>query len=99
MLLKLGQEIADALDAAVAAEERARETTDPQLRLDNERMAESWRLFARSLQFVESLERFPTPERFEAAHASEETSLGMTGLCAAVLSEFVHYSLRSRRSA
>ena len=58
MLQKLGAHIADALDRARQAKQRARETSDPQLRLDNERMAESWRLLARSLQFVESLSSF-----------------------------------------
>jgi hypothetical protein len=58
VLQRLGEHIANALDRAAAADRRAQDAFDPELRLDNERMAESWRLLARSLQFVESLERF-----------------------------------------
>jgi hypothetical protein len=58
MLQKLSEHIADALERAAAAEQRARDAVEPEYRLDNERMAESWRLLARSLQFVESLEKF-----------------------------------------
>jgi hypothetical protein len=58
MLQKLGEEIANALERAAEAEERAREATDPRFELDNERMAASWRLLARSFQYVESLEKF-----------------------------------------
>jgi hypothetical protein len=57
MLQKLGEQITIALERAAAAERRAREATDTQLQLDNERMAHSWRLLARSFQYVESLER------------------------------------------
>jgi hypothetical protein len=56
MLQKLGDHIANALERAAAAEKRACDVTDPELRLDNQRMAESWRLLARSFQFVESLQ-------------------------------------------
>jgi hypothetical protein len=58
VLQKLNGHIAIALERAAAAERRAAEAMDPELRLDNERMAESWRLLARSFQFVESLEKF-----------------------------------------
>ena len=58
MLQKLGDHIANALERAAAAEQRARDATDAELRLDNEQLAESWRLRARSFQFVESLEQF-----------------------------------------
>jgi len=58
VLQKLGEHIAIALERAKAAEQRAGDITDPELRLDNERLAQSWRLLARSFQFVESLEQF-----------------------------------------
>ena len=58
VLQRLGVHIADALERAEAAERRARDAIDPALRLDNERMAQSWRRLARSYQFVESLEKF-----------------------------------------
>jgi hypothetical protein len=58
VLQNLGEHIANALERAVAADQRARNATDPELRLENERMARSWRLLARSFQFVQSLERF-----------------------------------------
>jgi hypothetical protein len=58
MLQKLGDHIADCLERASAAEQRGKETADPALRADNERMAASWRHLARSYEFVESLERF-----------------------------------------
>lgn len=58
MLQKLDEHIANALERAAAADRRARDANDPQLRLDNERMADSWRLLARSFEFVESLEQF-----------------------------------------
>jgi hypothetical protein len=58
MLQRLGDHIAACLQLAAAAEQRAAEATDPRLRVDNERMAASWRHLARSYEFVESLERF-----------------------------------------
>jgi hypothetical protein len=58
ILLQLGDHIANALERAAAAEQRARDVTDPELRLDNQRMAESWRMLARSFQFVDSLQQF-----------------------------------------
>jgi hypothetical protein len=58
LLQRLGEHIAKALERAAAAERRARDATDPELRLDNERMAQSWRKLAHSFQFVESLEQF-----------------------------------------
>jgi len=58
VLQRLGEHIANALERAAAAQRRAADATDIELKLDNERMAESWRLLARSFQFVESLESF-----------------------------------------
>jgi hypothetical protein len=58
VLQRLSEHIANALDRAAAADRRAADTKDPELRLDNERMAQTWRLLARSFQFVESLEKF-----------------------------------------
>jgi hypothetical protein len=50
--------IADALERAAAADQRAREATDPQDRLDKERLAKKWRELACSYEHAESLERF-----------------------------------------
>lgn len=58
MLLKLNVHISNCLDLAAQAERRAREAIDPDIRRDNEMLAQSWHLLARSYQFVESLERF-----------------------------------------
>jgi hypothetical protein len=58
VLQKLGEHIADALERASEADRRAIEATDPIVRLDNEALARTWRILARSFQFVESLERF-----------------------------------------
>jgi hypothetical protein len=58
MLQKLGEHIADALERAAAADQRTRNASDRQLRLDNELMADSWRLLAHSFQSVESLKQF-----------------------------------------
>jgi hypothetical protein len=58
VLQRLGEHIANALDRAVAAERRARATTDTELKRDNELLAQSWRLLARRFQFIESLEQF-----------------------------------------
>ena len=58
MLLKLSAHIAACVERAVEAEQRAKDSTNPALRADNERMAQSWRQLARSYQFVESLESF-----------------------------------------
>jgi hypothetical protein len=58
VLQKCSDQIANALERAAAAEQRARDAVEPEYRLDNERMAESWRLLARSFQYVESLEKF-----------------------------------------
>jgi aminopeptidase N len=60
VLQRLSEHIAKAFDRAAAAEQRAAGVTDPELRLGNERLAQSWRFVARSLQFVESLEHFLT---------------------------------------
>jgi len=70
MLRKLGDHIANALERAAAAERRAHEVTDPELRLDNEQMAQSWRLLARGFLFVESLEQF-----LIGAQATEQRNL------------------------
>jgi hypothetical protein len=58
MLQKLSEHIATALERAAAAEQRARDAVGPEYRLDNEQMAESWRLLAHRFQYVESLEKF-----------------------------------------
>jgi hypothetical protein len=58
VLQKCSDQIANALERAAAAEQRARDAVEPEYRSDNERMAESWRLLARSFQYVESLEKF-----------------------------------------
>ena len=58
MLQKLGERIADCLAQAADAERRAAQTSDETIRVDNEKMARSWRLLASSYQFTESLERF-----------------------------------------
>jgi hypothetical protein len=58
MLQRLGEHIAGALGRAEKAEKRAARATDPALRADNESMARSWRMVARSLEFAESLEKF-----------------------------------------
>ena len=68
MLLKLDVHISKCLELATAAEQRAKEATDTAIRSDNEMLAQSWRLLARSYQFVESLERFLS----EGAHSEEE---------------------------
>jgi hypothetical protein len=57
MISKLSEYIANALERAEAAEKRARDVRDPELRSDNQLMAESWRLLARSFQLVESLQQ------------------------------------------
>src|SRR5262252_830440 len=58
LLQKLGSYIAEALERARAAEARAREATDAEVRADNEAMARHWRVLARSFEFCESLEQF-----------------------------------------
>jgi len=58
MLQKLGPYIAEALERAQAAEARARDATDANVRADNEALARNWRILARSLEFSESLEQF-----------------------------------------
>jgi hypothetical protein len=52
MLQKRSKRIADALERAAAADQCAREATDPALRSDFERMARDWRMVARSLEFL-----------------------------------------------
>jgi hypothetical protein len=58
VLQKLGEHIANAFERAAAAEQRARETTDPEIRLDNESLARHWRMVARGFEFIASLEQF-----------------------------------------
>jgi hypothetical protein len=58
VLLKLANHIANCLDRAVDAEQRALEAQDPASRRDHELLAQSWRHLARSYEFVETLERF-----------------------------------------
>ena len=58
MLQKLGIHIANRLARATDAERRAAEASSEDMRIDNERLAMSWRLLAGSDQGVESLERF-----------------------------------------
>jgi hypothetical protein len=57
MLPKLNEYIAYALERAEAAEKRARDVTDSELRLDYQQIAESWQLLARSFQLVGSLQQ------------------------------------------
>ena len=58
MLQKLSARIVYALERAAAADHRATEATDPRDRLHDERLAKNWRTLARSIQLVESIERF-----------------------------------------
>ena len=58
MLQKLCALIADALERAAAADQRARDATDPRDRLDKERLAKQWRELAFSYHQAESRERF-----------------------------------------
>jgi hypothetical protein len=58
VLQELSERIADCLARAADAERRAAQTFDETIRVDNEKMARSWRLLASSYQFTESLERF-----------------------------------------
>ena len=58
VLLKLSGHISNCLERAASAEQRAQDTANPEIRGDNEMLAQSWRHLARSYEFVESLERF-----------------------------------------
>jgi hypothetical protein len=58
MFQKLGDHIANCLARAADAERRAAEASSEDMRVDNERMAKTWRHLADSYQFVDSLERF-----------------------------------------
>jgi hypothetical protein len=58
VLQRLGGHIADALERAARADQRAADATDWEVRRDYQRIAENWRVLARSFQFVESLEQF-----------------------------------------
>jgi hypothetical protein len=53
VLQRLGGHIANALERAAQADQRAADATDWQLR----QTSENWRVLARSFQFVESLEQ------------------------------------------
>lgn len=48
MLLKLSVHISNCLQLAAQAERLAKETTDPAIRIDNEKLAQSWRHLAAS---------------------------------------------------
>jgi hypothetical protein len=58
MLLELSSHISMCLERVADAERRARESTNPVARRENELMAQSWDQLARSYQFVQRLERF-----------------------------------------
>jgi hypothetical protein len=58
MLQKLGDHIQACLDYAKKAEQRAAETTDPDLRADYLALARQWTHLAQSYEFAVSLERF-----------------------------------------
>lgn len=72
MLLKLSLHIANCLERAAKAEERALAATDPAVRSDNEMLAASWRHLSRSYQFVESLERFLSERAKDNGNGKEE---------------------------
>jgi hypothetical protein len=72
VLQKLSKHIADALAQAAAAEQRAREATDPQLRSDNELLAGSWRALAHRFQSAEGLEQFQIESKKNRARRSRE---------------------------
>src|SRR5215469_4482359 len=58
MLQKVSDHVATCLARAAEAERRATEASDEAMRIDNERMAKTWRQLASSYQFGESLNRF-----------------------------------------
>ena len=58
MLRKVSEQIAECLRRAAEADERAHQATDPTLKADYGRMAQSWRTLARSYEFQSSLGRF-----------------------------------------
>ena len=70
MLLKLSVHISNCLQLAAQAEQLAKETTDPAIRSDNEKLAQSWRHLAASYQFVESLEHFLSDKERNKADAA-----------------------------
>jgi len=55
---KVSEQIAECLRRAAEADERAHQATDPTLKTDYGRMAQSWRTLARSYEFQSSLGRF-----------------------------------------
>ena len=70
MLLKLSVHISNCLQLAAQAEQLAKETTDPAIRSDNEKLAQSWRHLAASYQFVESLGHFFSDKERNKADAA-----------------------------
>src|SRR5215469_3628822 len=56
MLQKIGDDIANCFARATDADRRAAEASSEDLRIDYERIAQTWRHLASSYQFVESLE-------------------------------------------
>jgi hypothetical protein len=58
MLQKLGRYVAEALDHAAAAEERAATETDTLLRSDYRNLATHWRRVAQCYEFIDSVDRF-----------------------------------------
>ena len=69
MLLKLNSHISNCLHRAAEAQQRASEATDPAIRSDHEKLAQSWRHLAKSYQFVESLELFIADKDMSKADA------------------------------
>src|SRR5436190_1512279 len=58
MLQRLDDIVVRAWDCAVAAEHEAASAPTPELRLQYERVARSWRILARSFEFSEKMRRF-----------------------------------------
>ncbi|HEY4404945.1 MAG TPA: hypothetical protein VGN55_09845 [Xanthobacteraceae bacterium] len=58
MLQNLADHIRACVENAAKAEQRAAETTDPNLKTDYIALAAQWAHLARSYEFAESLERF-----------------------------------------
>jgi hypothetical protein len=75
---KLSALIADALEQAAAADQRAKDATDPQDRLDKERLAKQWRELACSYQDAESLEQFPENRRLPPSEPEPSSDRAVT---------------------
>ena len=58
MLEKPSEQVAEALGRARAAEQRAGETGDPELKATFQDIARRYRVIAENFQFVESVDRF-----------------------------------------